>query len=113
MYTWTSDVLVGYAHYRVTKLENISIKVALLLVVKAKYKFFLFEVSSNPLDYYVTCAKTVLSQNLNLQQPSSSDPSIQSCRWSHQLSALIHACESLHRLSSENGHGLEAKVSKY
>ena len=48
-------------------------------------------------------------QYSNLQQSSSSDSSIQSICWLHHLSALMHACEVLHLLSSEYGQGLEAK----
>ena len=36
---------------------------------------------------------------------------MQSIRLLHHLSALIHACEVLHLLSPEYGHGLEPKVN--
>ena len=45
----------------------------------------------------------------NLQQYSSSDPSMQSTILLHQELALIHACELLHLLSPEYGQDLRAK----
>ena len=55
--------------------------------------------------YYTVC-RYICS---NLQQSSSSDPSMQSKILLHQELALTHACELLHLLSPEYGQDLRAK----